>query len=94
KFLQDNVKMPAKVRKKKVKGNVYVRFVVTKTGKIKDITLLKGIKDCPQCDREALRLVALMPDWTPAEREGKPFETQFSLPIVFDYEVYQKRRQE
>jgi periplasmic protein TonB len=62
---------------------VYVRFVVTETGKIKDIILLKGIKDCPQCDREALRLVGKMPDWTPAEREGKPFETQFSLPITF-----------
>jgi protein TonB len=83
--------MPAKVRKKKVKGRVYVRFLVTKTGKITDITLLKGIENCPQCDREALRLVKLMPDWKPAEQEGKPVDTHFSLPITFDYDLFRKK---
>lgn len=90
-FLRSNIKIPAKLRKKKVKGNVYVRFVVTETGKIKDITLLKGIKDCPQCDREALRLVGKMPDWKPAEQEGKHIDTHFSLPITFDYDSFQKK---
>lgn len=93
-FLRSNIKIPAKVRKKKVKGRVYVRFVVTKTGKITDVALLKGMPNCPQCNREALRLVKLMPDWKPAEQAGKPIDTHFSLPITFDYEAYQKRRQE
>jgi protein TonB len=93
-FLHKHINMPAKVRKKKVKGRVYVRFLVTKTGKITDINLLKGIENCPQCDREALRLVKLMPDWKPAEQAGKPIETHFTLPIIFDYDSYQKRRQE
>jgi protein TonB len=90
-FFHKHIKMPAKVRKKKVKGRVYVRFLVTKTGKITDITLLKGIENCPQCDREALRLVKLMPDWKPAEQEGKPVDTHFSLPITFDYDLFRKK---
>jgi protein TonB len=48
------------------------------------VTVQRGVPDCPACDKEAIRVVMLMPKWTPAKIGGKPVKSVFSLPIKFD----------
>ncbi len=80
-YLQSNLKYPAAARKANVQGRVFVRFIVTKTGEITNVEILKGIGF--GADEEAIRVVQNMPRWKPAMQSGKLVNVQFNLPINF-----------
>jgi protein TonB len=62
-------------------GTVVVRFVVDEQGRIRDAEVLKGVG--AGLDSEALRLVRLMPRWTPGRQHGQPVRAARTLPISF-----------
>ncbi|QCR21125.1 energy transducer TonB [Pontibacter sp. SGAir0037] len=65
-----------------IEGRVVVGFVVSEKGELKEIEVLKSL--CQSCDKEAIRLVESMPEWIPAEENGKPVPKRMMLPISFD----------
>ena len=81
KYLGSNIHYPAVAKKAKTEGTVFVQFVVTKTGKVSNVKVQRGIS--LECDKEAIRVVKAMPDWTPGQDKGKPVSTIFQLPIKF-----------
>ena len=81
KFLHDNIKYPQMARESGIAGTVYLTFVVSKTGQISDVKLLRGIGG--GCDEEAIRVVKTMPSWIAGRQRGKPVPVQFNLPIKF-----------
>lgn len=81
KFIADNLKYPVVDQEMGVQGRVTVRFVVSKTGEITSIELIKGIS--PTCDKEALRVIKSMPKWVPGKQSGNPVQVYFTMPIVF-----------
>ena len=81
KFLQKNVKYPAIARRMGVEGSVFVSFVIDKAGVISDIAIVKGIS--AECDKEAARVVNLMPPWKPGKQNGKAVRCRFVLPVRF-----------
>lgn len=82
-YLRDNVVYPTKARERGIGGKCFIRFVVSKSGKIRDVTLLKGVPNCSECDEEAVRVVKSMPDWNPAKMKGEPVNCYFNLPFSF-----------
>ncbi|TAG52406.1 MAG: TonB family protein [Runella slithyformis] len=80
-FLAKNIKYPAAAARANVQGKVFVQFVVSKQGKIRDLRILKGIGF--GCDEEAVRVVSIMPDWKPAQQNGQNVAVQYNLPINF-----------
>ncbi|MDH6311045.1 protein TonB [Dysgonomonas sp. PFB1-18] len=62
-------------------GRVTVRFIVTRTGKIRDVKIIKGLDQAS--DKIAFRAVKDMPDWTPAQHNGKDVNTYYTLPVIF-----------
>lgn len=60
---------------------VFISFVIDSLGAVQDVGLLKGIDQ--KHDAEAVRIMQLMPRWHPKYRQGKPQNTQFTLPIEF-----------
>ncbi len=83
-YLKTNLSLPESVISGTVYGKCYVQFVVSaETGAISNVTLRKGMPDCEQCDKEAIRVVKNMPNWIPAKNNGKPVDSYFNLPIVF-----------
>lgn len=80
-FISTNIKYPLEAKKNNISGKVYVSFVVSSSGKIKETRILRGIGG--GCDEEALRVVDLMPDWQPGKQNGKPVNVQYNLPILF-----------
>ncbi|NJN26223.1 MAG: energy transducer TonB [Cyclobacteriaceae bacterium] len=76
-YINSNITYPEDV----VKGNVYVAFVVTKEGNIRDIRIVKGINE--SCDKEALRLIRNMPKWDPGMHKGNIVSSVYGLPIIF-----------
>lgn len=80
-FIKENVQYPEQALADSIQGRVYVSFVVDSTGKITQPEVARGIH--PLLDAEALRVVQLMPDWIPAELNGKRYKTRVRLPITF-----------
>ncbi|MCX6230618.1 MAG: TonB family protein [Bacteroidetes bacterium] len=81
KFLHNNIKYPAIAREAGIEGTVYVTFVVSRSGKISNIKILRGIGG--GCDDEAIRVIRLMPEWKPGKQNGQAVPVQFNMPIKF-----------
>ncbi len=79
-FLLTHIKTPTKY-KEPVKGKVFVRFMVEKSGQLSKIYLVKGLSD--ECNLEALRVIKQMPKWQPATQNGIPVNSWQTLPINF-----------
>lgn len=80
-FIRKNMRYPASARRMGIDGTVYVSFVVGKDGTINDVKVLRGIS--ADCDKEAVRVVQMMPPWKPGKQNGKPVFVRFNLPIKF-----------
>jgi len=80
-FIQKNMRYPASARRMGVDGTVYVQFVVSKNGQISEVKTIRGIS--ADCDKEAERVVNMMPAWKPGKQNGKPVFVRFVLPIKF-----------
>ena len=80
-FLSDNIVYPAKAQKQKIQGKVFVKFIIEKDGTVSQVKTLK--KTHPLLDAEAVRVVKLMPKWTPGMKNGKPVRTIVALPVMF-----------
>lgn len=81
KFLAKNMKYPAQARRMGIEGSVFVSFVIDREGNISDPQVIKGIS--ADCDKEAIRVVKLMPPWKPGKQNGKAVKCRFVLPIKF-----------
>ena len=68
---------------------VIVIFRVDENQKPKEIEIVRGINS--QIDKEAKKLVNLIPNWEVYYRRGKIIETKWTIPIYFDMEFYEKR---
>lgn len=80
-YIGSNLKYPESAAKENVEGRVVLRFVVAKSGEIKDITVLRSLDS--RCDAEAMRVVSEMPKWTPGKQNGKEVDVYYTLPILY-----------
>jgi TonB family protein len=81
KYLGENIRYPSEAQKANKQGKVYVKFVIKSDGKIDNINIIKSVS--PELDNEAIRIIQNMPNWRPAEQNGKPVSVYFNLPINF-----------
>lgn len=80
-FFVDNVKYPKKAKEEGIQGKVFVNFIVDKDGKVKDVSIKQSVN--PELDAEAMRVVKMMPNWTPGEKDGKAVAVEITLPVNF-----------
>lgn len=83
KYLQESIHYPAEEAKAGLQGTVYVSFVIEKDGSVSNIKVLKGVRDAPGLDAEAVRVIALMPKWSPGKMNGKAVRVSVTQPIKF-----------
>lgn len=83
KFLQLNIKYPQDAVELGIQGKCHLQFVVDKDGEISRVKVLRGLADCPNCDREAQRVIKKMPRWKPGKKNGKVVDSYFQMPINF-----------
>ena len=82
KYVAQNVVYPESCRQSKIEGRVTLAFTVTETGKVADIKILKSVND--DLDREAVRVIAQSPLWTPGRDEnGKVVPVKYTFPVIF-----------
>lgn len=81
KFLSMYIKYPTAAQEKGLQGCVTVQFVVEKDGSIKDAKVLKSVD--PLLDKEALRVINLMPNWKPGKKNGVTVRVRYVVPVLF-----------
>ena len=81
KWLTKNLKYPAVAQQRKVQGRVVAQFIVNRDGSVSDIQVVEKLS--AECDREALRVLRMMPKWQPGVMDAKPCRTKVCIPIVF-----------
>jgi TonB family protein len=80
-FIRKNMRYPSSARRTGVDGTVYVQFVVSMDGSISEIKTTRGVSE--DCDKEAERVVRMMPNWKPGKSNGKNVSVRHVLPIRF-----------
>jgi periplasmic protein TonB len=80
-FIKQNMVYPAMARRMEQEGTVHVSFIVSKSGTISDVQILRGIS--AELDKEAIRVIQLMPPWTPGKQNGRPVNVRFVMPFKF-----------
>lgn len=94
--LKKNYVYPPQARLDYIRGTVIVKFIVEIDGSLSNIEAEsihtgteKGIMYPPFDQRyellakEAVRLIGLLPNYTPASLDGKPIRSKYKIPVSF-----------
>jgi protein TonB len=76
-------KYPEEAQKNKIEGDVLVRFIINEDGHCSDFEVVKGIGY--GCDEAALEAFKRMPNWKPAQVQGKPVKMRVQM--VYKYRL-------
>lgn len=94
-FFLEHINYPAAAKAAGVSGQVLVNVAINEDGSVSNPVVAQSLS--PECDAEALRVVALMQGWQPGMRRGHPLPVMVQLPVPFGeagvMHVEQVRRQ-
>lgn len=85
KFVAANFKIPQTPDDVKLKGKVYVTFIVEVDGSLNDFKILRDISY--GTGEEAVRVLKLSPKWTPGKVNGEAVRTMYSVPITIQSKI-------
>jgi protein TonB len=80
-WLTKNLRYPPAARQRQQQGRVVTQFIVNTDGSLSDMKVVQSAE--PSLDREALRVLHMMPAWKPGQQDNKPCRTMVCIPIVF-----------
>ena len=80
-WLAQNIKYPAEASQKHQQGTVMIKFVVAADGRVRQAEIIRSAS--PSLDKEAMRIVSVMPKWIPGKQDGRPVAVYYTLPIKF-----------
>ena len=84
-WIGENVVYPEDAKKEGIEGRVYISFIVEKDGSITHVMVARSVH--PLLDEEGVRVMSMMPKWSPALLEGKPVRFMMTYPITFKMQV-------
>ena len=80
-FIAKNLRYPTIAQENGIQGKVFVRFVVSATGDVKDVKVMRSLD--PYCDKEAIRVIQSLPKWIPGKQNGRNVPVYYTVPITF-----------
>lgn len=80
-FIRDNIRIPKSVVDQGNGGKVFVSFVVNKKGNVEDVAILKGIVGAKAMEKEVMRVINLLPQFTPGEQTGRKANVRYTIPV-------------
>ncbi|MGN0213671.1 MAG: energy transducer TonB, partial [Muribaculaceae bacterium] len=81
KWLQGHINYPPVAMENNVQGKVIVQFVVTKTGKVGEVKVVRSVDR--DLDKEAVRVCKSLPDFVPGRMNGQAVNVWYTLPVTF-----------
>ena len=80
-YLMENIRYPKEAFEAGAQGRVLVKFIVNETGEVSDASIVQSVEE--HLDKEALRVISSMPNWTPGKHKGKTVKVSFTIPVAF-----------
>lgn len=80
-FIGYNIRYPKDALQEGIQGEILCSFIVGADGAVSNIVVVKGLH--PALDREAIRLLGIMPRWIPGENDGEKVNVKCLLLIDF-----------
>ncbi len=80
-FINQNIKYPVRAQQNSIQGRVIVRFVVSKTGQVDRVEVIRSL--FPDCDKEAVRVIKLLPKFIPGKQNGENVAVWYIMPVTF-----------
>ena len=81
KWLRDHIQYPTVPMENNIQGRVVVQFVVTKTGKVGEVKVVRSVDR--DLDKEAIRVCKSLPDFIPGRMNGQAVNVWYTLPVQF-----------
>ena len=81
KWLAENINYPVIAAENGIDGLVACSFIVNADGSISDVNVIRSID--PLLDKEAVRVLELMPKWNPGVQQGKNVRVKYTVPVRF-----------
>ena len=80
-FINENRRYPAEAYAQGIEGRVTCAFVVNTNGAISNLSVIRGVE--PSLNKEALRILSKMPQWSPGKINGQtvPVRVIWSIPF-------------
>ena len=80
-WVGQRTKYPEEAITNKIRGTVFLTFIVEKDGSVSNVTVIKGVH--PMLDEEAVRAISESPKWSPGLQRGQPVRVRFQIPLSF-----------
>ena len=80
-FISDNLRWPEGCEDSCIQGRVVISFMIEKDGSITEPKVVRSLD--PAFDKEALRVVEMMPKWNPYSINGERRRMKYTIPISF-----------
>lgn len=90
KFIQQSILYPPVALQKQTQGRVWIEGIIDTDGKIIQPKVVYGADSL--LDKEALRIIGMMPAWKPGKLNGKTVRVKFYFPVTFGISEKKKRR--
>jgi len=81
-YIATKVKYPDLAKQNNLSGRVYITFIVSKDGPVKDAKIARS-SGYTILDDEAMRVINAMPKWTPGMQKGQAVNVSYTVPINF-----------
>lgn len=82
KFIQKKIRYPRVPRELGIEGTVFVSFVVAGDGSVTDVRIIRSVH--PDYDKEAMRVISMLPRWRGGSHNGRPVSVRMVMPIKFN----------
>ena len=83
-YIQKNIVYPRDAQELKIKGTVYVQYIIEKDGSVSNVTIVPGRGVYPSLDQAAIDVIKNLPRWTPGYNNGVPVRVKKVSRISFN----------
>jgi TonB family protein len=83
KYIQKNMRYPAMEKEMGIQGTVYISFIIDRHGYVQNVYCVKEVAGGQGLNKEAMRVIKMMPAWRPAKINGHAVNFQMVQPIRF-----------
>ncbi len=80
-FINREREYPREAYERGIQGRVTCSFVVNADGTVSHISVLRGVD--PSLNKEAIRVLSQMPEWTPGKLNGQAVPTRVVWSVPF-----------
>ena len=80
-FIRNNLRYPSYENEMGIQGKAIVGFVVDEKGKISDVKVVRSVSR--GIDQESMRVIKLLPTFSPGMQGGRPVKVKFIIPMDF-----------